>query len=145
MPAAAERSSCALWPAAGPPGFVLVPAGGRRPRPRQAVIALATGFAALCVLLVGLVATGAAGHAGSSARLVAAMSGPELEAVPPVVLQPLAQGSAHEQPVSVAAVPSVFLLFAFACSWLMRQRGQLPIHRRIAVSRPGRGPPEPRH
>lgn len=145
MPAAAERGNYALWPAAAPPGFVLVPDGGRRPRPRQAVIALATGFATLCVLLVGLVATSAAGHAGSSARLVAAMSGPEQEAVAPVALQSLAPGLAHEQPVSLAAVPSAFLLCAVACSWLIRQRGQLPIHSRIAVSRPGRGPPQPRH
>jgi hypothetical protein len=145
MPAAAERSSCALWPAIVPLGFVLVPDGGRRSRPRRAVIALATGFAALCVLLVGVVATSAAGHADSSARLVAAMSGPELEAVPPAVLQSLAPGSAHQQPVSPAAVPSVFLLFAVACNWLIRQRGQRPIHRRIAVSRAGRGPPHRHH
>jgi len=141
MLAAAERGSHALWPAAVPLGFVRVPDGGRRPRTRQAGIALATGFAALCVLLVGAVATNAAGHAGASAQLVAAMSGAEQAAVPPVVRQSPDPVSARQQPASPAAVPSVFLLFAAASSWLIRHCGRLSIHRPIAVTRPGRGPP----
>jgi hypothetical protein len=140
MPANAERSRCALSPAAVPTRFVLASGRGRRPRPRQAVIALATGLAALCVLLVGVLATSAAGHAGSSAQLVAAMTGPEQEAVLPVVLPSLQPGAA-QQPVALAAVPSVFLLLAVAYIWLIRQRGQLSISRCIASSRPGRGPP----
>jgi hypothetical protein len=115
----------------------------RRPRRKLAVIALATGFAALCVLLVGVVATNAANHAGSSARWVATMPGPELRAVPPVVLQSLDPGAVHPQPVSLAAVPPVLVLFAVACSWLTCQRGQLSVRKRIAVSRPGRSPPHP--
>lgn len=142
MPTATERSSHALWPAAVPLDFIRVPDGDRRPRSSQAVIALATGFAALCMLLVGLVATSAAaGHAGTSLQLIAATSGLEQEAMPPAIRQSLDPGPAHQQPTSLAAVPSVFLLFAAVSSWLIRQRGQRSIPRRIAVARPGRGPP----
>ena len=142
MPTAAERGRYALWPAAVPLGLIRVPDGDRRPRSSQAVIALATGFAALCMLLVGVAAaSAAAGHAGNSVRLVAATSGLEQAAMPAAVRQLLDPGTAHQQPAPLAAVPSVFLLFAAVSSWLIRPRGQRSIHRRIAVTRPGRGPP----
>jgi hypothetical protein len=144
MPATAERSSRALSPAAVPARFAQVLGSGRRPRPRQAVIALATGLTALVMLLVGVLATSAAGHAGSSTRLVAAITGPEQEAVLPVALPSLDPGSTHQHPVSLTAVPSVCLLLAVTYIWIIRQRGQLSICRRIAVSRPGRGPPHRR-
>jgi len=143
MPTAAERGRYALWPAAVPLGSIRVPDGDRRPRSSQAVIALATGFAALCMLLVGIAAaSAAAGHVGTtSVRLVAATSGPEQAAMPPSIRHSLDPGPARQQPAFLAAVPSVFLLFPAVSSWLIRQRGQRSIHRRIAVTRPGRGPP----
>jgi hypothetical protein len=54
--------------------------------------------------------------------LLAAISAPQQAAVLPAVLQPLHPGTPHHQPVSLAAVPLIFLLFAVACSWLTRQR-----------------------